>query len=338
MRLSIAERLRPFSHTPGTACLIPGTFWRAQAFPTLLRFSHQSQIIELGFDLTGPVEGFTLEQDLEKRVLFYFGKAKEGYFRLRIEALAKGLSIFAEKIPLGELMSSRGVLRSKESLFIPIEWTFYQPSHLERLSLGSHKKQDWDAVQRRFDLKEIVPLLFYLAQLLPKAEIGAPLFPENREEAARHLTSFFQVHCANILEPRLKDELHQGIKRTLVSENIEPCSLLHDAASWVRSLFIQTSRASSEILPHLPPQFPSGRLLNVSLGLCGALDMEWASSSLRKVILRAAACGEYFFVWPKNVVSFRVRTDLFEKGFYQKREEPFMLKAGTTYFLDRFQS
>lgn len=338
MQITIAERFRPFSHTPGAACLIPGTWWRVQAFPTLLRFSHKKQMIELALELTGPIQGFTLEQDLERSSLFLFGKAKEGYFRLRLEANPKGLSILAEKAPPEGLATSKGMLRSKESLFIPLQWTYHLPSRLERLSLGCHKKQDWDIVQKHFDLKEMVPPLFYLAQQLPNAEINAPLFLENKEDAVQTIASFFRVHCANMLTPHLKDELHQGIKLAHIPEDTEPCALLCAAASWIRSLFINVSEQKVHILPHLPPEFPSGRFLHLSLGPYGALDMEWASFSLRRIVLKAAYSGEISFVWPKNIASFRVRTDRFEKGRCQKREEPFMLKAGTTYFLDHFQS
>jgi hypothetical protein len=67
MNLTIAEKFCPFSHTPGSSCLIPGTWWSVQAFPTRLCFSHRDQRIEISLELTGPVELFTLEQDLEKK-------------------------------------------------------------------------------------------------------------------------------------------------------------------------------------------------------------------------------------------------------------------------------
>jgi len=75
MKIKIAERLRPFSHTPGASCLIPGTCFAVTAFPTLLRIDQH----EIKLKLTGPVSNFTLQQDLEKNCVFVFGKAKEGH-------------------------------------------------------------------------------------------------------------------------------------------------------------------------------------------------------------------------------------------------------------------
>ena len=63
MKIAIAERLKPFSHTPGVACLIPGTCWKVEAFPTLLRIGEK---YDLPLPITGPVADFTLELDLEK--------------------------------------------------------------------------------------------------------------------------------------------------------------------------------------------------------------------------------------------------------------------------------
>ena len=82
MKIVIKEQCKPFSHLPGAACLIPGTYAEIQAFPTLLKIA--DHVIDLPF--TGPVEGFTLELDLERHCVFVFGKAKEGYYKIRIEA------------------------------------------------------------------------------------------------------------------------------------------------------------------------------------------------------------------------------------------------------------
>ena len=338
MNLRIAERFRPFSHTPGASCLIPGTCWTLQAFPTLICFSYGLQHFELALKLSGPVESFTLEQDLEKGCVWVFGRAKEGYFRLRFTAETKGLSILAAKTPEAGILSSHGVLQPKVSLLIPLDWTVHKPSFLERLSLGSHKKQDWDMVRRRLDVKMLLPALLYLAQHVPAAAAKASFFPEKKEDAARQLASFFKAHCTNILVPRLKDEEHQGLLFSELEKDLEPCSLLYEAALWGRSLFIESREQHIHLLPHLPREFDCGRFLNVSVSPWGRLDMEWASSCLRKIVFRSTADGELFFDWPNKQDAFRVRVQRFEKGRYQKTTEPFMVKAGTTYFLDRLYS
>ncbi len=338
MKISIAEKFCLFSHTPGASCLVPGALWTLQAFPTKLCFSYQDQRIDVALQLTGPVKQFTLEQDLEKRAVRVLGEAKEGYFRLRIAAENEGFLVHAEKTPAEGLITSRGRLLTKESFLIPVDMAFCKPSRMERLSLGSHKKQDWDDVRRRLDLREILPPLLYLAQHVPKLETKSSLFPEEKTKAVSLLASFFQAHCTQMLVPRAIDDQHQGIYFPQMKETVEPSSLLHEAASWARSLFIATTETQVTIFPYLPSEFASGRFLQVSLGNFGFLDMEWASSCLRKMVITAAKDGEIPFAWPKNVRSFRIRTNRFEKGRYQKTTEPFMVKATATYFLDHFQS
>lgn len=121
--IKIAQKFRPFSHTPGSICLIPGTDRVVEAFPTLIRIDGK----EIPLSITGPVDGFTLEQDLERDLVRVFGKAKEGHF------------------------CHTFVSENKKTDF-------------ERLSFGIHKQLDWDLVGRRRDLLEVLPLLFVLGQ------------------------------------------------------------------------------------------------------------------------------------------------------------------------------
>ncbi len=65
MKISIAQRLRPFSHRPGTSCLVPGTAWQVTAFPTLLQF-YNLQTGEEREEVLSGGKSFTLTQDLER--------------------------------------------------------------------------------------------------------------------------------------------------------------------------------------------------------------------------------------------------------------------------------
>ncbi|MBX9745004.1 MAG: hypothetical protein K2X08_07340 [Chlamydiales bacterium] len=334
--ITIAQRFRPFSHKPGSACLIPGTWWSLQAFPALLRFSHEKEVIECALHVTGPVEQFTLQQDMEKRCIWVFGRAREGYFRLRFTASPHELTIYAEKTPLSGLRTSFGNLISKESLSLPMQWAFYEPSHLERLSLGSHKEQKWEAVSCRLDLKELLPPLLYLAQHTPPIESRGSLFIEGKEDMLR---TFFQTHCSGILVPQLIDQQHQGIHLPSIAPYLDapPCALFHEASRWVRSHFVKVEGDQIFMLPKLPLTFECGRFTHLLLGSLGTLDLEWSKSSLRRAIFRSAISRELFFIPPKPFQSFRVITERGKKGVYQKTAEPLMVKAGIAHYLDCFQ-
>jgi hypothetical protein len=321
MKITIAAKLRPFSHTPGASCIIPGTCSVLQAFPTLLRIDES----EIPLALTGPVENFTLLQDLEKHCVFVFGKAKEGYFRLRIEAHDAGYEIRAEKGPL-------------ESISVAEEVRFVPQKSLERLSLGSHKAQDWDLVQRRSELKEILPTLFYLGQKVPRISLQ-PLsgtaqllkFPAERKELAGALLAFFKAGFRSILVPRLFDDQYQGLCPDEGGSG-NPFFLLQEGVNQIRSLFFRQNDRRIAFLPNLPTPFDSGRLIGIQALGIGAIDFEWSKKTLRRVQICASTSGEVLLDLPKEIKTYRVQ----KKG-KQKGSEPLLLEAGKSYLLDRFE-
>jgi hypothetical protein len=321
MKIKIAARLKPFSHTPGASCVIPGSCAVIEAFPTLLRIQDR----DWKMPLTGPVSGFTLQQDLEKNCVYVFGKAKEGYFRVRIEARGDGFEIHSEK---GPLKSDR----------IAAEVSCISKSALERLSLGNHKAQDWDQLQRKGDLKEVLPILFFLGQktpLIPPQPFSGTArllsLPSDRILLAPALEAFFKAAFKGILVPRLTDDQHQG----LVSEEpVEgnPFFLLQEGAKMIRSLFFKQNERRLFFLPNLPIPFDSGRMLGIQAPGIGEIDLEWSKKILRRVILRPFAPGEVLFELQKEIKTFRVG-----KKKKQRRDEPLLLEPGTIYHLDRFE-
>lgn len=321
MKIKIAERLRPFSLIPGAACVIPGTCFTLEAFPTLLRISGR----EWRMPLTGPVAGFTMQQDLEKNCIYVFGKAKEGYFRLRVQASDSGFQITSEKGPL-------------KSAHIDAEVPFVSKPLFERLSLGNHKSQDWDQVQRRSDLKEILPILFCLGQKIPLIP-HQPLtgtarlleLPEDRKQLPAALEAFFKAAFRNILVPRLMDDQHQGLTPDEPALG-NPFFLIQEGAKMVRALFFKQNERRLAFLPNLPIPFDSGRILGLQAPGIGEIDLEWSKKILRRAIIRASASGEVLFELQNEIKSFRVG-----KKRKLKSSEPLLLEAGKTYHLDRFQ-
>lgn len=321
MKIKIGERLRPFSLIPGAACVIPGSSVVIEAFPTLLRIAGR----EWKMPLTGPVAGFTLQQDLEKNAVFIFGKAKEGYFRIRVEAKSSGFQITSEKGPL-------------KSAHIDAEVLYLSKPIFERLSLGSHKSQDWDQVQRRCDLKEILPALFCLGQkvplILPQPLTGTARlleWPDDRKELTPAIEAFFKAAFKDILVPRLMDDQHQGL---VPEEPVkgDPFFLLQEGAKKIRALFFKQNERRLAFLPNLPIPFDSGRMLGIQAPGIGEIDFEWSKKRLRRVILRAITSGEVLFELQNEIKTFRVG-----KKKKLRKDEPLLLEAGKTYHLDRFQ-
>ncbi len=299
MKISIAQRLHPFSHLPGASCIIPGSAWQVTVFPTLLKFYNlqTGKEEEENLPWTGPVKNFTVQQDLEKGEVIITGKTVEGYKRHVIK---------------------RGNL----------------PPHVERLSLGSHKSLDWEMVKRRSDLCDILPVWFRLGQMVPKD--GKIDFPSDFDklEVVPFLEMVFHAYFSGILVPRLFDEEHQGIFLEGKTIATAPLALLSEGAHWIRSLFFQDD---FRFLPHLPPQFPAGRLTHLRTTEGDEVDLEWSKKLLRRVVIRPGKSREVTLYFQKGLRSFRVRRGLKDRGERQAVEESLLMEEGKMIFLDRFE-
>ncbi len=323
MSIKIAAKLRPFSHTPGASCVIPKTHSILEAFPTLLRIDGK----EWPLKLSGPVKGFTVQQDLEKDAVFVFGNAKEGYFRLRIVANDGGFDIVSE----------RGFLKGGK-IDAEIQYSEKTSLEIEKLSLGSHKAQDWDLMQRRLDLKELLPILFSLGQkipsVLPQELSGTALllkFFEKRDAIEENLSAFFRAAFKSMLVPRLIDDQHQG----LVAEGAgrgNPFFLLQEGMKRVRSLFFSQNERRIAFLPNLPVSLDAGRLIGIQAPGIGEIDFEWSKKTMRRCLIRANNSGEILFDLPKEIRRFRVG----RKKWIQ-REEPLLIEEKKIFLLDRFE-
>lgn len=330
MKISIAERLHPFSHTAGTLFLIPHTSWSVQVFPTRLCFSDlegQEASFFLSFDFEGPIREFTAELNLEQNLLCVFGKTEKGYMRYKLQCKEEGIWLEMEKVPLEKVSVYRSLplaefsLSKGEAKCICAFKGECLPT-LERLSLGMHKAQDWDLVRRRLDCKEIFPHWLRLSQLSP-AQIS-PTEPignfslldvcrkkiEQRDkegilEAFEHL---FLAAFSGVLVPRSTDTDHQGIASNAeeYSQGTCPLPLLTESGKLIRSLFFRENEGILSLLPCLPTPFHSGRMVGIRIASNTLLSLEWSKKALRRVIIEPGSTEEIQLQLPKGTRSFRV--------------------------------
>lgn len=289
MTFTIAARLKPFSHTSGSKCPIPNTDAVIEAFPHLIKIG----CLEIPLDRDPFENPFTMQLDLENDSVKIFGKD----FLVQIRAQPDGF----------EMRSGKKVQ------FFQAKVNFAIPSQIERLSLGSHKAQDWDLVLRRRDLKEILPPLYLLSQKVPDL-----IWTQNPFVNQKSIETFFDSSFSHILAPR-----EEGSGPHLFQE-----------AFWkIRSLFFIEEKERFCYLPKNP--FPEGRMLNIQTRI-GVLDMEWSKKLLRRGVFKAKKTDEMFLDLPKEIKTCRVKTDLNEKGFVHSLSKPLLFEKGKTYFLDRF--
>jgi hypothetical protein len=302
-RITIAQRLKPFSHVPGTKLILPGSSHQLIIYPTLIVIDDR----KIPIPLTGPVDDFTIQLDLEKGCVKVWGHYQEGFLRYRIHATTDGnFTIVTEKSP--------------KDIFPQPQKNLFQMPNCERLSLGKDKLQDWDMVVRRRDLTEILPFWHRLGQLLPETVNAAKFDPD--------FLNLFRAGFEGILSPRLEDTQHQGLSLPKMSS---PSILLTQGAKLIRSLFFIQKGNELEILPN--NHFHQGRMVNISCGSLGTLDIEWTKKTLRRVVFHSKVNGEIKFLFPKDLKTFRLTP-----GKKMTVDTLISVNEGITYLLDNFET
>lgn len=368
MPIKIAERLKPYCHCPGTYVLLPGSTLRLQIFPTRLHVDDLSvsapkRLVAIDFCLKGPLDGFTVLQDLEKGQVRVWGKNNEGHFRytLAASAVGKGLTLAFEKLPQKKMdFVSEGDWKTAEKRveekgiisFGPISQESCMPfaiPAMDRLSLGNNKAQDWELIRRRRDFREIFPVWHRLGQLIPGSFSShhsgtAALLEDCRQAALKNSPEFilqqferlFLSGFEGILSPRLLDSEHQGFSLPEIDPLATPLILLSLGSQLIRSLFFQEEGQKLTLLPALPPQFHCGRLIQIP---CegGILNFEWTKKVLRRVIFQATQSQVKAFSFSQGEKRCRLRLARHEKGHRYTDGQTLETSAGQNYWFDNFE-
>ena len=307
MRIAIRKSLHPFSLQPGFRCIIPLTTWEVQVFPTkaFLCDLVSGNKAEIVLPFGGNFDGFKVTLDLE---------------RGRVEVGAKGRKpkfITAEAHPD---MQKSSLAPSKK-----------------QLSLGIHKKQDWDLMSRRSDMAEVFPLWIKLADWVPEVDLPRKKTGTMHLLNSCTLRELFLAGFEGLLCPRFSDPRHLGfIERESGHSKACPIGLIHAGARLIEAFFFSEEGSVLHLLPQLPVAFHSGRFIHLETSHGDRIDIEWSKKSLKKVVLHPAKERQIFFGLQSKLRSFRVRTDLRKRGGLYKRGAPLHIKPGQTLFCDRF--
>ncbi|WP_100934642.1 hypothetical protein [Candidatus Chlamydia corallus] len=326
--IDIMQHFKPYTRVPGQKVPIPGSLLYAQVFPTLWRlFSSDHEILnEQTLGVQGPLKRFAVFQDLHRGGLVVTSESYKYYL-----------------LPSGECTQSiKGRLPSAA-----------QAGPL--LSLGVHKHADWQQVRRRRDLKEILPLWFRLAIMVPEVSytnietsaIGNLLkithqkvLNKQTTEIAPALLSLALAGFSECFLPRIYDEEFQGILPQGVNEEKKvPFELLYHSLAVIKDIFVRQQGSFVDILPALPPEFPCGRLIHLSLPHLGTLSIVWTKKTVRQVELYAEHSGEVSLKFCSSLRSARLREWSQRRLSRSKRlslGETLEIKAGTAYLWDCF--
>ena len=356
------EKIRPFSHLPGSEAILPKSFWRVAAYPSLLVLTGpEEKKIEIAWTLLERMENFTQFLDLKRAEIEVSGRLGTQFLRMFLRCEEESIRLFIKKAPkegVGARITAsfphsplhEGRIFSGQEIVFDAGCKNFSPQMLEYLSLGLHKKLDVDLIRRRGDLKEVLPLWFLLSQWIPPTRSSYEgmgrllhLCEEKKRKKDLHglekdLLLLWDAGFSSLFVPHLLDEKHLGpFEGQKVSEKASAFVLLKEGAAIIRSLFLLQKKNEIHLLPSLPPSFVSGSLVQMRCPSYGLLDMEWRSYLPRRVFFTSSADGEIKLICPKEIREFRIRRSLREKGRRLAQGEPLKIEKGATYFFDRFE-
>lgn len=321
MPINIGERLRPFSHQPGTVFPVPFTDQGVALYPTAIRVEPSGELIHL--DVEGPIDDFTGVLDLERGEVRIFGKGKSSPFCYWI--CADGDNIFCSK--------AKPVVKTP-------------PLPIERLSLGMSKKLDVDLLKRRNLLSELLPIWFRLGQMVPSGLIpeGDSLFQDLKdgmlEESRPDLLAHFQALLAagfiGCFYPQTIDRNFLGYGKSPLPQGTPPHLLLSQGYALIRSLVLKVSEPVCYFLPRISSLFHSGRVLGLNLPF-GSVDLEWTHYRLRRLQFTCRESGSWHFQFPKEFQTCRLTIDRSIEKYACTSERVLDLVVGSQYFFDRFE-
>lgn len=321
MHIKIALKFRPFSHEEGTRCLIPFSSWEAQIFPAKVFFLDLSPAgthVEMNLPIEGPVDGFTILQDLEKGRIEVFGKAKRGFFRYYLTPDALSFAR-GETFPL-DFIEKHDLVISKK-----------------RLSFGVHKKQDWDLIQRRCETEEFFPFWVRISQFIPKIPLPYRGIGTDFLLMQGKLKETFQAAFLGILSPRLKDERYLGlIPDQEISPEFSSLGIIHEGARQIEELLFFEDDENWNFLPHLPKELHAGRFVSFETKKGDFIDFEWSKKELKKVVIHPAQSRQIKPILQRSLKTYRVRKSLRHKGETKARDEGLNLEKGQIIYLDKF--
>jgi len=328
----------PFSHAPGTACIVPGSTQVVKIYPARIDvFDYGDakctlqQTIELSS--VGPLEQFTVVQNLDKGHVQVSGFSHAGYIAYRLYAANNGKSL--------------GINVLKGALAIEQNLPPLVVQKKERLHLGCYKKQQFPDVYNRQDPAEFLPLLYTLAQSIPEIPEAIQDKPSllttleeaimQKQEVFDHFRAIWRAGFTNLLLPRLVDTDYQGFFLPVIKNtNQSPLVLLQKLYPLVRKLFFEEIEGRLCFLPLLSRTLPFGFFSCITTK-GHTVSFEWSKHWMHTLRIQAACDDALTFSMPKECKRYRFCQNKKRESITCQNYEMLELKAGQNYLLDQFQ-
>lgn len=326
--ITVRQRYRPFTHTPGYSHLLPGTPYVFKVFPTRIEIRHidGTDLGHLSHEPVSQIERFTVQTDLHSGKITIFSSC----YYLQI-LLGKGFLIRIDKGNWKYVGDALTVVDGGYAYGDQMPPT----KPLPLLSLGCNKAQEWDQIRCRKDMSEILPYWYLYGSYYSGIETSAEgtLLQQCAQAGPLEVVSAFnQLYLSGIapaFSPRAFDDDYHGFHLPPAKE---PLAIVAQGAQIIERLFIRFDHERLEILPVLPPEFHCGRLVDLHIQGLGKVSLEWSKKALRRMMITPDATKKITLCLPKEVKSYRL-----QKRIWKKIDDPLELTAGGTLYFDRFQ-
>jgi hypothetical protein len=354
--IEINQRYCPFSHRLGVCCLLPGSSYALRFYPgkiELYQWEHSQKLAVETFTLSviGPVQKFTVQQDLERQQVFVSMQTQEGYLSYLIKA-KEGKPLLELKKAPGDFLEVEHYGVKVKECFSLIDKVNVEPvspvyNNWERLSFGSHKSPCWEKLYERQTNNELFPYWFHLGQqynIGGEVEVEGSLLGECHQvvldkdvmQVEPAFQRLFKALFHDMFLPYSHDQAFQGIL-TPTSQETSPLQILTKSASLIRSQLISYEKETLYLLPCLSPEFHCGRFVNVSIKKLGKVSLQWSKKLLNRCVLDVEENKDCHLHLQSGIRSFRLRKDKKDKGVIVSVDETLSLSAGKKYILDRFE-
>lgn len=365
--IEVTEKFRPFSHQPGIQIPYPLLQLVFIVYPSKIKIvdwrADQKVLMTLKFKFKSSCEKFTAFYDLHKNVIQIQSHLEEGYveFTLKYDQRKKHFTLsldrhqeeylsFEVKRPQKTSVIRRRLTKKKPLiLFKDLEAKL--PKGLEVLFLGCHKKQEVEKIFARKDLKEFLPLWFLWGQTSPVktsrsqkegtltflSHIQEKLDKKEHDQLGPYLKKMMSSSFAPMMVPYLEDFKHWGFHLPrLTSSRVSPWLILSEIYQMTRKFFISQKGHDLYVLPHLPKELPSGRLIRVREKSL-TIHLEWTKKRIRRMIIFASKNTDVVMHFQNNVKQFRLKTSHSGSGRALQNHCELQLKKNKTYYFDRFE-
>jgi hypothetical protein len=147
--------------------------------------------------------------------------------------------------------------------------------------------------------------------------------------------TLFSAGVEGIFVPKRVDDCFLGYNMPIWPDEVNLPSVPDHVAAAIRSLFLVEEGSVVDLLPCLPRECVSGRLLHEKLFLGHTINIEWRKGVLRRVLLRAAHDGLVTFRSSLRAGYIRTLRKPGRKKPFLFRE-PIEVQKGEEFLLDNF--